>query len=134
MFPIERLDVGDLIVTQDGRAARIAKTHTAIATELVRIVFSDGTTIHSTPWHRFYNLRGTLIRAEELTPGTISCTHDSSIVTVTRVTKIADGAEHEVYNLSLDRDVSFFANGKLVEAPRASRILNGNAILAAGSL
>ncbi len=134
MFPIERLEVGDLVVTQDGRAARIAKTHTAVATELVRTLFSDGSTIVSTPWHRFFDLRGTLIRAEDLTPGTISRSHDSSIVTVKRVTKIADGTEADVFNLSLDRDIAFFANGKLVEAPRVSRVLNGHAILQAGSL
>ena len=57
-----------------------------------------------------------------------------SIVTVTRVSKVTSGTPHEVFNLSLERDISFFANGKLVEAPRASRILHGHSLLAAGSL
>ena len=51
MFPIERLGVGDLVITQDGRGARIAKAHSALATEIVRVQFSDGSTIFSTPWH-----------------------------------------------------------------------------------
>jgi len=122
MFPIDRLDLGDHVITGDGRAARIAKSHRATATELVRILFSDGATIVSTPWHRIFDLRGDLIRAEELAPGTIARSHDGSIVTVTRVTRLADGTEADVFNLSLDRDISFFANGKLVEAPRASRL------------
>ena len=134
MFPIERLDVGDEVITGDGRPARIAKTHEATATELVRIQFSDGSTVHSTPWHRFFDLRHNLVRAEHLVPGTIARTHDGTIVTVTRVSKISSGIEHDVFNLSLDRDISFFANGKLVEAPRASRVLNGHSLLAAGSL
>jgi hypothetical protein len=134
MFPIERLEVGDLVVTGDGRAALIAKTHQTTATELLRIQFSDGSTLHSTPWHRFFDLRHNLVKAADLEPGTIARTHDGSIVTVTRVAKVVSGTAHEVFNLSLERDISFFANGKLVEAPRASRILNGHSLLAAGSL
>ncbi len=130
MFPIERLDVGDHVVTGDGRAAKIAKTHEAIANELVRVTYSDGSSLHSTPWHRFFDLRHDLVKAEELVPGTIARTHDGSIVTVTRVARVMSGTPHDVFNLSLERDISFFANGKLVEAPRASRILNGHSLLA----
>lgn len=130
MFPIERLDVGDHVVTDDGRAAKIAKTHRAIANELVRVTYSDGSALHSTPWHRFFDLRHDLVKAEELVPGTIARTHDGSIVTVIRVARVMSGTPHDVFNLSLERDISFFANGKLVEAPRASRILNGHSLLA----
>ena len=134
MFPIERLEVGDHVVTGDGHAARIAKVHAATATELVRIQFSDGSTIHCTPWHRFFDLGHNLLKAADLVPGTIARTHDGSIVTVTRNAKVSSGNAHDVFNLSLDRDISFFANNKLVEAPRASRVLNGHSLLAAGSL
>lgn len=131
MFPIERLEVGDHIVTDDGRAAKIAKTHRAVADELVRVSYSDGSTLHSTPWHRFFDLRHQLIKAEDLQPGSVARTHDGSIVTVTRVTRVMSGTPHDVFNLSLERDIAFFANGKLVEAPRASRVLNGRSLLAA---
>jgi len=134
MFPIERLQVGDEVITGEGRAARVAKTHEATAAELVRVQFSDGSTLHCTPWHRLFDLRHNLFRAEELVPGTIARTHDGSIITVTRVSKVTSGTPLDVYNLSLERDISFFANGKLVEAPRASRVLNGHSLLAAGSL
>ena len=130
MFPIERLDVGDDVVTDDGRNAKIAKSHRAVANELVRVAYSDGSTVHATPWHRFFDLRHQLIKAEDLKPGTIARTHDGSIVTVTRVTRVVSGTPHDVFNLSLERDISFFANGKLVEAPRASRVLNGRSLLA----
>lgn len=134
MFPIERLRVGDEVLTGDGRTARIAKTHEATASELVRVLFSDGSTLHCTPWHRLFDLRQNLVKAEELVLGSIVRTHDGSIVTVTKISKVTSGTPHEVFNLSLERDISFFANGKLVEAPRASRVLNGHALLAAGSL
>lgn len=134
MFPIERLRVGDEVLTGDGRAARVAKAHEATATELVRVLFSDGSTIHCTPWHRLFDLRHNLFRAEEIALGTVMRTHDGTIVTVTKISKVTSGTPHEVFNLSLERDISFFANGKLVEAPRASRILNGHSLLAAGSL
>lgn len=97
MFPIERLEVGDHVVTDDGRAAKIAKTHRGVA---------------------------------KMTPGTIARTHDGSLVTVTRITRVVSGSAHDVFNLSLERDIAFFANGKLVEAPRASRVLNGHSLLA----
>ncbi len=131
MFPIERLDVGDHIVTDDGRAAKIAKTHRAVSSELVRVTYSDGSALHSTPWHRFFDLRHQLIKAEDLQPGTIARTHDGSIVTVARVARVTSETPHDVFNLSLERDIAFFANGKLVEAPRASRVLNGHSLLAA---
>ena len=131
MFPIERLEIGDHVVTDDGRAAKIAKTHRAVANELVRVTYSDGSSVHSTPWHRFFDLRHQLIKAEDQQPGTVARTHDGSIVTVTRITRVMSGTPHEVFNLSLERDIAFFANGKLVEAPRASRVLNGHSLLAA---
>lgn len=130
MFPIERLEVGDHVMTGDGRPARIAKVHAATANELVRIQFSDGAVLHATPWHRVFDLRHNLLKAEDLAPGTVIRTHDGSIVTVTRLTRVASGTPHEVFNISLERDISFFANGKLVEAPRAARVLNGHSLLA----
>jgi hypothetical protein len=38
-----------------------------------------------------------------------------------------------VYNLSLERDVGFFANGKLVEAPHANRVLDTRSLLSRAS-
>ena len=97
----------------------------------MRVTYSDGSSVHSTPWHRFFDLRHQLIKAEDQQPGTVARTHDGSIVTVTRITRVMSGTPHEVFNLSLERDIAFFANGKLVEAPRASRVLNGHSLLAA---
>ena len=130
LFPIESLLGGDEVLTHDSRVARIHKAHVASSSELVRVTFSDRTNVVSTPWHRFFDLRGSLVKAEDLPAGMYVRNFDYSIAQVTRVEKIAQGVANDVYNLSLERDVGFFANGKLVEAPRANRILDTRSLLA----
>ena len=129
MFPIEHLVAGDEVITHDSRIARIHKAHVASAPELVRVSFSDGSAVVSTPWHRFFELRGSLVKAELLAPGTYIRNYDYSIAQVVRVETIAKGVANDVYNLSLERDVGFFANGKLVEAPHATRVLDTRSLL-----
>jgi hypothetical protein len=133
MFPIERVSTGEEVLTHDGRIARVHKAHVASASELVRVTFSDGTSVVSTPWHRFYELRGTLTKAEALARGTFVRNYDYSIAQVVRVETIAQGVANDVFNLSLERDVGFYANGKLVEAPHASRILDTRSLLTRAS-
>jgi hypothetical protein len=129
MFPIEHLVTGDEVITSDSRIARVHKAHVASAPELVCVTFSDGSSVVCTPWHRFFELRGALIQAELLQPGTYIRNYDFSIAEVVRVESSAKGVAKDVYNLSLERDAGFFANGKLVEAPHASRVLNARALL-----
>ena len=131
MFPIEVLVAADEVITHDGRITRIHKAHVASASELVRITFSDRTSVVSTPWHRFFELRGSLVKAEQLTAGTCVRNFDHSIAQVVRVEKIAQGVANDVFNLSLERDVGFYANGKLVEAPHAARVLDTRSLLLA---
>ncbi|MBA3501217.1 MAG: hypothetical protein M4D80_12485 [Myxococcota bacterium] len=133
MFPIEGLQTGEEVITHDSRIARIHKAHVASASELVRVAFSDGSYIVSTPWHRFFELRGSLIKAEALIQGTCVRNYDYSVVQVQRVEKVAQDAANDVFNLSLERDVGFFANGKLVEAPHANRILDTRSLLTRAS-
>ena len=130
MFPIEKLTSGEEVITHDKRIARVHKAHVALASELVRVTFSDDTFVVSTPWHRFFDLRGSLTKAEALEPGTLVRNYDHSIARVRRVEKIAHGVANDVFNLSLERDVGFFANGKLVEAPHANRVLDTRSLLA----
>jgi hypothetical protein len=130
LFPIESLLGGDEVVTCDSRVARIHKAHVASSSELVRVTFSDRTYVVSTPWHRFFDIRGGLVKAEQLPVGMYVRNFDYSIAQVASVQKIAEGVANDVYNLSLERDVGFFANGKLVEAPRANRILDTRSLLA----
>jgi hypothetical protein len=129
MFPIEILVTGDEVITADSRIARVHKAHVASSPELVRVSFTDGSSVVCTPWHRFFELRGALIKADQLTEGTYVRNYDYSIAQVTRVEMIAKGVSNDVYNLSLERDVGFFANGKLVEAPHAARVLNARSLL-----
>lgn len=131
MFPIERIGTGDEVLTHDRRIARVHKAHVASATELVRVKFSDDSFVVSTPWHRFFDLYNTLVKAEHLTAGAYVRNYDASIAQVTRVERVT--GTHEVYNLSLERDVGFFANGKLVEAPHATRILDTRSLLTRAS-
>jgi len=133
MFPIEVLVAGDDVITHDGRIGRIHKAHVAAATELVRVTFTDGMSVVSTPWHRFFELRGPLTKAEALLVGTLVRNFDYSISQVKRVEKIANDKPTEVFNLSLERDVGFFANGKLVEAPHANRVLDTRSLLSRAS-
>jgi len=133
MFPIESLGTGDEVITHDSRIARIHKAHVASAAELVRVTFSDRTSVVSTPWHRFFDLGGSLTKAEQLVRGACVRTHDFSVARVVRVETIAHGVANDVFNLSLERDVGFFANGKLVEAPHASRVLDTRSLLARAS-
>ena len=135
MFAIEQLAVGDDVLTGGRRIARITKVTHATTTELVRVLFSDRSTITCTPWHRFFDLRGDLYRAEQLGVRSAIRCHDDSIVHVDRVETIASGGDrHPVFNLSLQCEVAFFANGKLVEAPHASRVLRGHVLLAASRM
>jgi hypothetical protein len=99
----------------------------------LRVSFSDSTSVVSTPWHRFFELRGSLIKAEELTVGTYVRNFDFSIAQVLRVEPIAQGVANDVFNLSLERDVGFYANGKLVEAPHATRVLDTRSLLTRAS-
>ncbi len=130
LFPIETLLAGDEVITHDSRIARVHKAHVASSSELVRVTFSDRAQVTCTPWHRFFDLSGELAKAEHLATGTRVRNFDCSIAQVVRVEKIAHGVATDVYNLSLERDVGFFANGKLVEAPRANRILDTRSLLA----
>ena len=133
MFPIEVLVAGEEVITHDSRIARIHKAHVASSSELVRITFSDRTSVVSTPWHRFFELRGSLIKADQLIVGTYVRNFDYSIAQVLRVDKIAQGVANDVFNLSLERDVGFYANGKLVEAPHAARVLDTRSLLTRAS-
>lgn len=133
MFPIEKLTPGEEVITHDKRIARVHTAHVASSTELVRVTFSDHTAVVSTPWHRFYELRGALTKAEALVRGTLVRNFDHSTVEVLRVETIALGAANDVFNLSLERDVGFFANGKLVEAPHAHRVLDTRSLLTRAS-
>lgn len=133
MFPIERLLAGEEVLTHDSRIARIHKAHVASSTQLVRVQFSDASSVVSTPWHRFFELRGGLVKAEQLVAGTFVRNYDFSIAQVLRVETIAQGVANDVYNLSLERDVGFYANGKLVEAPHATRILDTRSLLVTAS-
>ena len=133
MFPIEKLLAGEEVLTHDSRIARIHKAHVASSSELVRVTFSDRTSVVSTPWHRFFELRGSLIKADQLIVGTYVRNFDFSIAQVQRVETIAQGVANDVYNLSLERDVGFYANGKLVEAPHAARILDTRSLLTRAS-
>jgi Hint domain len=133
MFPIEKLVSGEEVLTHDSRIARIHKAHVASSTQLLRVSFSDSTSVVSTPWHRFFELRGSLIKAEELMVGTYVRNFDFSIAQVLRVEAIAQGVANDVFNLSLERDVGFYANGKLVEAPHATRVLDTRSLLTRAS-
>ena len=128
MFPIEKLATGDTVLAQDGRTARIHTPRVASVPQLLRVHFTDDSVVDVTPWHRFFDLAGDLIAAELLRPGMATRTHDGRIARVVRTLRIAGG---DVYNLVLERDVSFYANGKLVEAPRAARILETASLLSA---
>ena len=127
MFPIEKLAIGDTVLAQDGRTARIHSPTVAAAHELLRIHFTDNSVVESTRWHRYFELAGDLIAAELMRPGTVARSHDGRIVRVARSERIGGGA---VYNLVLERDVSFYANGKLVEAPRAARVIETASLIA----
>lgn len=130
MFAIERLAVGDDVLTAGKRVAQIVKVSTSVATELVRIQFSDGSTVVCTPWHRFFDLRGDLYRAEQLGVHSAIRCYDNSIVHVDRLERFPRGERHPVWNLSLAREVAFYANNKLVEAPHEARVLTGHSLLA----
>ncbi|MEJ7600278.1 MAG: Hint domain-containing protein [Kofleriaceae bacterium] len=139
MFAIEGLAVGDHVLTHGKRLATITKVSHATSNELVRVVFSDQTSLTCTPWHRFYDLRGDLYRAEQLGVRSAVRCHDHSIVHVLRIERLAlpesgRGERHPVFNLSLEREVAFFANGKLVEAPHEARVLGGHSLLAASGM
>ena len=105
--PIEMLRAGDEVVTLRG-VAKVLVAHRATAFELVRLQFTDGTSVVSTPWHRFFGEGDALVKAEDLRRG------------VVRITRVEPGNAHRVFNLTLDRAVAFYANGKLVEAGHAS--------------
>jgi hypothetical protein len=133
LFAIEQLIVGDDVVTLGKRVAQIVKVSHTTTTDLVRVQFSDGSSVSCTPWHRFFDLRGDLYRAEQLGVHSAIRCHDNSIVHVDRVERIALGERHPVFNLSLAREVAFFANNKLVEAPHEARVLTARSLLARDS-
>ena len=133
MLSIERLAVGDDVLTAGKRVAQIVKVSTSVTTELVRIQFSDGSSVACTPWHRFFDLRGDLYRAEQLGVHSAIRCYDNSIVHVDRVERFPRGEKHPVWNLSLAREVAFYANNKLVEAPHEARVLTGHSLLARDS-
>jgi hypothetical protein len=130
MFAIEQLIVGDDVLTLGKRVAQIVKVSHATAAELVRVHFSDGSTLACTPWHRFFDLRGDLYRAEQLGVHSAIRCYDNSIVHVDRLERIAGGP---AFNLSLAREVAFFAGNKLVEAPHEARVLTARSLLARDS-
>jgi hypothetical protein len=116
--PIEALVLGDLVLCHDGRevrSTRVIGAFSASVGELVRIHFSDGTSVEATPWHRFVDSLGGLRYARALTAG-VAVRHDgASIVRVIGVETVTAGS-HTVFNLALDGGWTFFANGKVVEA------------------
>jgi hypothetical protein len=126
LFPIERLTVGDEVISRDG-IARIAKAHHATTRELVRVWSTDRKSVVATPWHRFFDVHGDLVQAENLRSQTVAARDGT--MPVIRVDRITYDAPVSVYNLSLDRSVSFYANGMLVEAPHAARVLGGHSLL-----
>jgi hypothetical protein len=130
LIAIERLAPADLVIALDGDVARVRAASRSLARELVRISFSDGTTIDSTPWHRFVDARGDLRVAEALAAGALLRAHDGVIVRVLRVEHVARGGSHEVFNLALERGVPFFANGMPVESSRGSRVVHAVSLLA----
>ena len=115
---IEMLDAGDEVLSQNGRTvstARVIIARRGLASDLVRIHFHDGTSIDATPWHRFFVLGGALVAAGELAHGQHVLGLGHTLARVSRVQFLSTGSSSTVYNLSLDRGVSYFANAKLVE-------------------
>ena len=130
LFPIERITAGDDVLSSDGCISLVIAVHQASARDLVLVSCSDGATVLTTPWHRFFDLHGDLCFADRLRTGT-RLRRNGGLVEIKRVDRVT--REQSVHNLALERGVSFFANGLLVEAPHEPRVLRPRSLIARGA-
>jgi len=118
---IETLRPGDevLSVGPGGKGLvvdRVAEVHRAEAAEVLELRLSNGTTVQSTPGHRFVAADGRLIPVDALTLETRLWAQGSGALTPVDVRSLDASVSRPVYNLSLQRGNRYLANGQLVEA------------------
>ena len=69
-FPISSLLNQDIQVWNGEEWSSTTVFQTGQNQEILEIILSNGTTLHTTPYHKFYDHKGKVIKAKDLTPST----------------------------------------------------------------
>lgn len=105
---IEELKIGDLVMSASGLSRKVTNTFRHMATDTRWLKFANGSELYTTDNHPILTLKGEFIPACELRPGTIVQT---SYGTTVLIDSVALDEEYEVYNLTIEYDNTFIANG-----------------------
>jgi len=127
LMPIEKIKVGEHRALSwcggDGlRYNNVAASRVKMAGAIVRVEFSSGAAIECTPDHKVYIVGKGYVEAADVSIGdevkevvanvSESMLHSLSSATVTHIEKRSECVE--VYDIQVDNDHNFFANGILV--------------------
>jgi len=131
--PIERIKVGDMVLTRKGYRKVIDRAMTSPDARTTEYTFSNGTKIRCTPEHPFYVEGRGFTRIDDVKEGDELCAlstrntegscgtdipnqtdiHIPELAHV-RVQHICGGKVEKVYNMTVDEEHEYFANGILV--------------------
>ena len=124
--PIELIKQGDLVHTRNGLRSVVISTMTAQNAPVMSLNLSDGSSLTGTYNHPVYTLNRGFVKLSEICYNDTLChkssikysraivttRHDSARVYALDIQDIGETAD--VYNLSVDADHEYFANGILV--------------------
>ena len=104
---IENLKEGDIVISASDVPRKVTKCFKHLATDTRLLEFANGTKLYTTDEHPILTLKGKYIPAKELEIGTQVQTRHGSTVLI----KSEEQEPYEVYNLTVENDNSFIANG-----------------------
>lgn len=110
--PIAFLEVGDFVCTPKG-PRRVLATIQHRAANLIEVICRTGQRITTTPDHPFILPNGGRVRADTLRAGDTLSSRQSGVLLSISSIQLAMG-EHAVYDLTVEEEHVFYANGILV--------------------
>ena len=111
LVPIEKLKVGDLVVTRDGNRRISRHELTTIHSPVMEVLTSDGRTLTGTRRHPVYTGERGFVFLSELCPGDTLYSLEGKHPQVESIRKVPELSP--TYNLTVEDQHQFFANGLL---------------------
>lgn len=104
---IENIEEGDNVISATDSVRKVTRCFKHLASDTRLLEFSNGTKLYTTDGHPILTLKGEYVPAKELELGTAVQTRYGATILI----KSEEQEPYEVYNLTVENDNSFIANG-----------------------
>ncbi|WP_244282962.1 polymorphic toxin-type HINT domain-containing protein, partial [Leptospira neocaledonica] len=111
--PIETIQVGDIVLSWDEETSQneyrtVTETFVNPTTTILKITYTDGTSIETTWNHPFYLQQGLWVNAKDLMQGDLSVTAEGKTATIASVVEII--RNDTVYNFEVEENHTYFVS------------------------